>query len=106
MNTPKTLHYPCCFTFESNPGPLAGIFCATGFFLFHFSGIKMEHFSQYVDCQCVEVYVKPVGAQNDGKFCSQSLNMGTKQWVWEQKQWVWEQFIPLLPNCRMGYFSN
>lgn len=51
MNTPKTRHYPCCFTLESNPGPFAGIFCATGNFLFHFMASFWNIFNQPIDCQ-------------------------------------------------------
>ncbi len=78
MSTPKTRHYPCCFTLESNPGLLAGIFCISGISLFLFYGIKMEHFNKGAGCQWVRYDRMPVKDQNQGKFCSQSWNMGTK----------------------------
>lgn len=44
MNTPITMHYPCCFILELNPGIRVGIFVPTRKILFSIHGIKMEQF--------------------------------------------------------------
>ncbi len=72
MNTPKTRHYPCCFTLESNPGPFAGIFCATGNFLFHFMASFWNILTNQLIVSSLGGGGKPVEAHNKGKFCSQS----------------------------------